>query len=106
MRVRQSGRAEVISVVQKQLAEAMDRDLTEWREKRVLPFPVGEVEEILLHQGALEVEIGKKDGEWLIRKPVEAPADPAAVGSVLGELSTLKAVSFVSDTGGIWLCMD
>ena len=100
VRVRQSGRPEVISVVQKQLAEAMDRDLTEWREKRVLPFPVGEVEEILLHQGALEVEIGKKDGEWLIRKPVEAPADPAAVGSVLGELSTLKAVSFVSDTGG------
>lgn len=106
VRVRQSGRPEVISVVQKQLAEAMDRDLTEWREKRVLPFPVAEAEEILLHQGALEVEIGKKDGVWLIRKPVEAPADPVAVGSVLGELSTLKAVAFVSDTGGpgfVWI---
>ena len=100
IRARQPGRPELIAVVQKQLAESMDRDLTGWREKRVLPLEVSEVEEILLHQGALEVEVKKKDGEWSIRKPVDAPADPVAVGTVLGEMSALKAASFVSDTGG------
>jgi hypothetical protein len=86
--------------VQNQLAEAMDKDLTEWREKRVMALLVPDVQELLLHQGTLEVEVKKKDGNWSILKPVEAPADPTAVEGVLGEISGLKATRFVSDLGG------
>ena len=97
----QSGKeGERIAVVQSQLTEAMDKDLTEWREKRVMPLLVPDVQELLLHQGTLEVEVKKKDGEWSILKPVEAPADPVAVMGVLGEISSLKATQFVSDSGG------
>ena len=99
-RVRSGGQAERIAVVQNQLTEAMDKDLTGWREKRVLPLLVPEVQELLMHQGTLEVEVKKKEGGWLIAKPVEAPADPTAVEGVLGEISALKAAEFVSDSGG------
>ncbi|NBS06644.1 MAG: DUF4340 domain-containing protein [Verrucomicrobia bacterium] len=99
-RIQSAGQGERIAVVQNQLAEAMDKDLTEWREKRVMPLPVSDVQELLLHQGTLEVEVKKKEGKWSILKPVEAPADPTAVEGVLGEISALKATRFISDFGG------
>ena len=99
-RIQSAGQGERIAVVQNQLAEAMDKDLTEWREKRVMPLLVPDVQELLLHQGTLEVEVKKKNGNWSILKPVEAPADPTAVEGVLGEISGLKANRFVSDLGG------
>ncbi|NCW28326.1 MAG: DUF4340 domain-containing protein [Verrucomicrobia bacterium] len=96
-----SGRCdEEIAVVEKHLGEILDRDLSTWREKRILPLTVPDVQELLLHQGTLEVEVRRKNGEWTMLKPVEAPADPTAVAGVLGEISALKATSFVSDTGG------
>ena len=99
-RIQSGKQGERIAVVQSQLTEAMDKDLTEWREKRVMPLLVPDVQELLLHQGTLEVEVKKKDGGWAILKPVEAPADPVAVTGVLGEISSLKATQFVSDSGG------
>ena len=99
-RIRSGRSDEEVAVVEKHLGEVLDRDLSAWREKRVLPLSVSDVQELLLHQGTLEVEVKRKDGEWTMLKPVEAPADPTAVAGVLGEISALKATSFVSDTGG------
>lgn len=36
----------------------------------------------------------------MIRKPLDAPADPAAVNSVLGEISALRATDFIADSEG------
>jgi len=99
-RIRSGRGEEEVAVVEKHLGEVLDRDLSAWREKRVLPLTVPDVQVLLLHQGTLEVEVRKKDGEWAMLKPVEAPADPTAVAGVLGEISALKATSFVSDNGG------
>lgn len=99
-RIRSGRSDEEIAVVEKHLGEILDRDLSTWREKRILPLTVPDVQELLLHQGTLEVEVRRKNGEWTMLKPVEAPADPTAVAGVLGEISALKATSFVSDTGG------
>ena len=99
-RIRSGRGEEEVAVVEKHLGDVLDRDLSAWREKRVLPLVVPDVQELLLHQGTLEVEVRRKDGEWTMLKPVEAPADPTAVAGVLGEISALKATSFVSDTGG------
>ncbi|NBQ55781.1 MAG: DUF4340 domain-containing protein [Verrucomicrobia bacterium] len=100
IRIRSGRGEEEVAVVEKHLGEVLDRDLSAWREKRVLPLVVPDVQELLLHQGTLEVEVRRKDGEWTMLKPVEAPADPTAVAGILGEISALKATSFVSDTGG------
>ena len=100
-RVRQPKTREQLLVVQNQLAETMDKDLNAWREKRFFPLVVPEVRELWMRQGAIETEIQKtEDGGWMVRKPVEAPADPAAVQSVLGEISALKAADFVADSEG------
>ena len=100
-KVRQPRSGEQLFVVQNQLAEAMDKDLNAWREKRVFPLVVSEVKEFWMRQGATEVEIQKtEEGAWMVRKPVEAPADPAAVQSVLGEISALRAADFVADSEG------
>jgi len=99
-RIRNGRADEEIAVVEKHLGLVLDQDLSAWREKRVLPLTVPDVQELLLHQGTLEVEVRKKDGEWTMLKPVEAPADPKAVIGILGEISALKATSFVSDSGG------
>ncbi|NCZ95885.1 DUF4340 domain-containing protein [bacterium] len=100
-RVRQPKSGEQLLVVQNQLAEALDKDLNAWREKRVFPLVVPDVKEFWMRQGALEVEIQKADdGGWMIRKPVEAPADPGTVQAVLGEISALRASEFVADSEG------
>jgi len=100
-RVKQPKRGQELMVLQNQLAEAMDKELTAWREKRIFPLVIPEVQEFRARQGAVEVEIQKTaEGAWLIRKPVEAPADPAAVNSVLGEISALRAATFVADAEG------
>ena len=100
-RVKQPRAGEQVLVLQNQLAEAMDKDLTAWREKRVFPLVVPEVTELWMRQGVVEVEIQKTpEGAWVIRKPVEAPADPATVNSVLGEISALRAADFVTDSEG------
>jgi len=100
-RVKQPRGGEQVLVLQNQLAEAMDKDLNAWREKRVFPLVVPEVTELWMRQGAVEVEIQKTpEGAWVIRKPVEAPADPATVNSVLGEISALRASDFVADSEG------
>ena len=100
-KVKQPKSGERLTVVQNQLAEAMDKDLNAWREKRVFPLVVPEVKELWMRQGAMEVEIQKmEDGAWMVRKPVEAPADPATVHSVLGEISALRAADFVADSEG------
>ena len=100
-RVKQPKSGEEVLVVQNQLAEALDKDLTAWREKRIFPLVIPEVQELRARQGAVEVEIQKTpEGAWIIRKPVEAPADPSTVNSVLGEISALRAGSFVADTEG------
>jgi hypothetical protein len=100
-RVKQPRAGEQVLVLQNQMAEAMDKDLNAWREKRVFPLVVPEVTELWMRQGAVEVEIQKTpEGAWVIRKPVEAPADPATVSSVLGEISALRAAEFVADSEG------
>jgi len=100
-KVRQPRSGEQLFVVQNQLAEAMDKDLNAWREKRVFPLVVPEVKEFWMRQGATEVEIQKtEEGAWMVRKPVEAPADPVAVQGVLGEISALRAADFVADSEG------
>ena len=100
-RVKQPRVGEQVLVLQNQLAEAMDKDLNAWREKRVFPLVVPEVTELWMRQGAVEVEIQKTpEGAWVIRKPVEAPADPGTVNSVLGEISALRAAEFVADSEG------
>ena len=100
-KVRQPKSKEQLLVLQSQLAETMDKDLNVWREKRIFPLVVPEVKELRMRQGAIETEIQKaEDGGWVVRKPVEAPADPAAVQSVLGEISALKATDFVADSEG------
>ena len=100
-RVKQPKRGEELMVLQNQLAEALDKELTAWREKRIFPLVIPEVREFRARQGVVEVEIQKTpEGAWVIRKPVEAPADPAAVNSVLGEISALRATSFVADAEG------
>ena len=101
VRARQPGSGERLLVVQNQLAETMDKDLSAWREKRMFPLVVPEVTELWLRQGTLEVEVKKNEaGNWGILKPVEAPADPASIHSVLGEISALRAADFVADTEG------
>jgi len=101
VRVRQPGSGEQLMVVQNQLVEAMDKELAAWREKRVFPLVVPEVTGWWMRQGALEVEVQKNpEGRWTVRRPVEAPADPAAVDAVLGEISALKALDFVADSEG------
>jgi len=100
-KVKQPQSGEQLLVVQNQLAETMDKDLNAWREKRVFPLVVPEVKALWMRQGATEVEIQKtEEGAWMVRKPVEAPADPAAVHSVLGEISALRTENFVADSEG------
>jgi len=100
-RTRQPGSGEQVMVVQNQLAEVMDKNLQAWREKRVFPLVVPEVTQLWMRQGTLEVEVQKNtEGNWGILKPVEAPADPAAIQSVLGEISALRAENFLADSEG------
>lgn len=67
----------------------------EWRD----PFPLGgiapDASRIRIEGKGKPLVLGKIDGKWSLREPVQAPADPIAVQRLLGALGKISIADFL-----------
>jgi hypothetical protein len=79
---------------------AVQKDLTEVRDKTVLSFVDADVKEITIRGVEGEPTVLRKDGnDWTLVSPLTAKADVAQVRSLLASLHSLRATAFVDDAG-------
>lgn len=80
------------------ILEISDKPLNDYRERnlmRVVPYDLVSIKTSNAKGG---YELIKKNGHWQINSPVESAIDEAQVTSFLAELTSAKAVDFISDS--------
>ena len=88
-----AGKSEVY-VVRSYRVAALGKRLDELRDKRIVEVSPDAVEAIAVRWKGGHVALARENGEWRLREPIEGHADPAAVQSLLSNLSFLRASSF------------
>lgn len=74
-----------------------------WRDQSALRLARGggaSVSRLALDSSGRELELGRIDGRWSVRKPLVAPADPAAVDRLVRTLSQVSIVDFLDGGPG------
>lgn len=73
----------------------------EWRDRTALPAAGLEASRIRLSNSAGDmISLGRVQGQWSLREPVAAPANPAAVQRLMGLLAGIKVADFMDGGGG------
>jgi hypothetical protein len=75
------------------LRAAAARPLDEWRDKLIAAVDTTAVDAIHLERDSTRYSIIRTDSAWTMAG-LDLPADPAAMGDLLGELSDLRATGF------------
>ncbi len=66
-----------------------------WRDQTALPMAKSDVSRIAMESSGRELEIGRVDGRWSVRKPYSAPADATAVERLTRALSQVSIIDFL-----------
>lgn len=93
-------------LVGQEVARMLQEPITHFRERRLVPLPVGRFEKILINSPEGELELEKKGDHWVFLRPMQARADSEAVNRLL-ELILGAAVLEFRDAepktaGGEW----
>ena len=90
------GEPEVFLTSQVLLATA-DKELMEWRDKRVLVIDREKIQAIEVVNSANTIRIVQQDEEWHLESPIQERADQNAVSGLLSTVEFGEAQEFVSD---------
>lgn len=74
-----------------------DKDLFEWRSKKVLAFERDKVQAIEIERSSEKVAFRKEDEKWILVSPLQEAADSSAVSSLLSSLEFAQAQKFVAE---------
>lgn len=89
--------AQNIGLVSAGLLNNADKSLNDLRDRSVLGATQYELNSIKVASEGGSYELEKKESEWNIKTPVEAPADEGQVNSLLADLTGAKATEVVSE---------
>jgi hypothetical protein len=79
------------------LLNSADKQLKDWRERKVLSFDRARLSNLEIDRGAEQLRL-RRDGEkWLLEAPLQEPADAGTVGSLISALEFAQAEEFVSE---------
>ncbi len=81
------------------LLTSSDKSLNDLRDRSVLGATQYEIDAVEINNESGGFELAKKDSEWAIKSPVEAAAEESEVTSLLGDITSAKAVEVVSEAG-------
>jgi len=79
------------------LTSTLDKKLQDFRQKDVLKVETAEVTGIKVKAKDVAWEAVKKDGRWLLEKPIRALARDATIMNLLDSLSNIRAKEFVTE---------
>ncbi len=74
-----------------------DKDLFQWRDKKVLTLDRDKVRTIEVQRGAEKIRLSKVGENWALEVPLQEPADKSAVSGLLSSLETTEAQKFVAE---------
>ncbi|MFQ5930512.1 MAG: DUF4340 domain-containing protein, partial [Acidobacteriota bacterium] len=74
-----------------------DKDLSDWRSKKVLAFERSKVQAIEIINPSNEIRLTKQDDDWVLESPLQERADQSSVSSLLSKLEFAEAQEFVSE---------
>ncbi len=83
-----------VAVVGSTVGEVTKKDLLSLRDKSLLTLDPWKVKRLSLERGKETIRLEKPDEGWVIRKPVEAPADGPTITDLLNALQNLRASAF------------
>ncbi len=79
------------------LFSTADKDLMQWRSKKVLVFDRDELQEIEVVNSADTIRLTRPEEDWRLEAPIQELADQNAVSSLLSTVEFAQAQEFVSD---------
>jgi len=74
---------------------SLTRTVFDFRTKVLLPIEQEKMDRVLLEFPKRSILLAKQDQHWIIKKPVDEPADEDAVGSLTLMLQNLRATFFI-----------
>jgi len=86
-----------VAVVSASIEDVTKKDLLALRDKSVLSLDPWKVKRLTLERGRETLRLEKPDEGWIVRQPVEAPADGPTLTDLLNALESLRATGFVSE---------
>jgi len=89
--------AQNVALVSAGLLNSSDKSLSDLRDRSVVGATQIELSSVKFVNESGSYELEKKDSEWNIKSPAQAPADEGQVNTLLGELTGAKAAEIVSE---------
>ncbi len=86
-----------VAVVSASLGEISKKDLFALRDKSLLTLDPWKMKRLSLGRGKETIRLEKPDEGWVIRQPVETPADGPTITDLLTALQNLRATKFDSE---------
>jgi len=74
-----------------------DKDLMQWRSKKVLVFDRLELQAIEIDHSGATIRLARQEEDWHLEAPIQERADQNAVSSLLSTVEFAQAQEFVSD---------
>ena len=87
-----------VAVVSGALGDIADKTLFALRDKSLLGLDAWKMKRFTIERGKETIRMEKPDEGWIIRHPVEAPADGPTITDLLTALQNLRATSIPSET--------
>lgn len=88
---------EKILLVDDQLIEDIPDKFSTWRRAKVFPFDPARVDEVKLEYRDRSFLINKDNDKWILKRPIETPADQAELNDLLSLFSSLSARDFIDE---------
>ena len=87
-----------IAVVGSTIGDLTRKDLLALRDKSLLSLDAWKVKKLTLERGKETIRLEKPDDGWIVKQPVEAPADGPTITDLLNALATLRATRFDTES--------
>jgi len=86
-----------VAVVSSSIEDVTRKDLFSMRDKSLLSLDAWKVKRLTLQRGRETLRFEKPDDGWIVRQPMEAPADGPTLTDILNALGSLRATAFVGE---------
>lgn len=86
-----------VAVVSSSIEDVTRKDLFSMRDKSLLALDAWKVKRLTLERGREILRFEKPDEGWIVRQPLEAPADGPTLTDILNALGSVRATAFVSE---------
>jgi hypothetical protein len=86
--------SKTVYLIPKDIVRLLTLPIENYRDRRILPLDPAQIERIVFRRGNSTLELQRDGDEWKILRPLNAPADAAAVDDLLSKIHALRLENF------------